>query len=148
VDYEKWASGLYKDELIGQAVIVEGYISKYPTTGAITANVGVFGIPNSPKIRVYVSQYSNDDLKQKSMRGGGNAHQLALDMTFRMVPVLAPLSMRDQIYALTNQQKVKVYGVVKQTKVGFGLGARIIRKRMSTMLPIFVEADRIEIAQK
>ncbi|MES9834221.1 MAG: hypothetical protein ABW139_18445 [Candidatus Thiodiazotropha sp. DIVDIV] len=147
VDYEKWASGIYNEEFIGQAVIVEGYINKRPA-GGITPYQGAFGMFKSPRISLFVSQYSYDDIRQTSMRNGGSAHQESTEMISRMVQVSAPISMRDRIHVLKNRQKVKVYGVVKQIGSGIGPWSRIYRRVRSATIPIFVEADRIELAQK
>jgi hypothetical protein len=105
IDYKKWTSGLYNDEFVGKAVIVEGYIQKQVLTS------GLFGRPSS-EISLYVFQYSHDQIRRASINGSKNTHNKTNDMIRSMIPVSAPKSMRDQIYSLNDQDKVKIYGVV------------------------------------
>ncbi|MCG7866448.1 MAG: hypothetical protein JAY74_08750 [Candidatus Thiodiazotropha taylori] len=143
VDFEKWSSGIYNDEFIGMPVVVEGYISK----ALLGSPIGGFHLFKKPRIRFSVSQYSTEDIRKTRMRGDPNAHIESTEMAFRNISISAPKFMKDQVYALKNKQKIKVYGVVKQTSLGWGIGARIYRRKMADVIPIFVEADRIEVAK-
>lgn len=145
VDFEKWSSGIYNDEFIGMPVVVEGYISK--SLLGIRSLAGSGNLFKKPRIRFSVSQYSTEDIRKTGMRGDPNAHIESTEMVFRNISISAPNFMRDQVYALKNKQKIKVYGVVKQISTGYGPWARIYRRKMANTLPIFVEADRIEVAK-
>lgn len=130
VDYKKWVSGLYADEFIGKAVIVDGYIQK--STVGKTSMMGLLGRVGSD-IDFHVLEYSHDQIRENAQKRGANSYSSAMEMVHSMIPVTAPKSMRDQIFATNNGQKVRIYGVVVNP--------------FASISTIRVKAERIETVQ-
>jgi len=142
MDFQKWSSGLYGDQFIGKPVIVEGYFMKLQGMAghAIQAS----------DINFYVIEKSiaqQQKAAQQAARRGAPTYQP--DAQPGLVSITAPLSMRDVIYSIQDQQRVRVYGVVVEPLSKYALPASW-RSVMATQLPtspLQVRADQIEIVR-
>jgi hypothetical protein len=124
VDFRKWASGMYADEYVGQYVVVDGY---YLRTGMGSMNQGGM-------INFAVKSMSAAQIVKASQRDPLSM----MDRSSEIIVVQAPLAMRDQIFGLRPEQRIRVYGrAINQ------LGSSVFTRQVTSSV-LFVQASRIE----
>ena len=126
VDFKKWASGMYADEFFGKAVVVDGHVMKSPAYGSIQSS-----------ITFYVREKSLDQVRRLAR----TSHIEATNEIMQFVTISAPLSMRDTVFQLSDDQRVRVYGVVVNPYARSALTGQV------TMSALQVQADRIEVVR-
>jgi hypothetical protein len=130
VDFKKWASGMYPDEFFGKAVVVDGYFFRAPYAGQIGSD-----------IHFSVMERSQAQIQRAARRAAMHGNYAATMTDFATIPVSAPLSMRDTIYPIKNNQHVRVYGVVVNPY------STSIFTRQVVASSLLVKADRVEVVR-
>lgn len=126
IDFKKWTSGMYADQFLGKAVVVDGYFRKAPTAGAVMSD-----------IFFVVGKYSIPQMQDLERRSPG----AIIHAVHEQIPISAPLSMRDTVFALSNDQRIRVYGVVVNP-----FSTSVFTKQV-VMSTLRVNADRIEVVR-
>ena len=122
VDIRKFASGMYPDAFFGKNVVVEGF---FHSGSASEYNI-MYSAPS--RILFFVKDWTMADLPR-----------MAGTLPSEGVPVFAPLSMRDAVYPLQEDQRIRVYGNVMANR----LTSRATGELLSRTL--YVRPDKIEV---
>jgi hypothetical protein len=131
VDFKKWNSGMYADEFIGKPVLVEGYFQKNPMAGSYQGSDIIFSV---------LEKSSSQMVRLQQRWAAGDRTESVTDM-LSLITVTAPLAMRDVIYPIRDEQRVRVYGVVVNPYATSVFTGRVV------MSALTVRADRVEIAR-
>jgi hypothetical protein len=132
VDFKKWHSGMYADEFFGKAVVIEGYFGKNP----------IASMYQGSDITFFVREKSISQLQQAAQRAAMRGAPMSpLDTQLMPISITAPLAMRDVIYPIQDEQRVRVYGVVVNPYMQSAL------TRQVTMSTLQVRAERVEVVR-
>lgn len=128
VDFAKWASGLYPDEFFGKSVVVDGYYNRSPLAGM---NI-------SDSISFSVSEKSTQELQREAMASARRGEYIGLS-EIHVIPVVAPISMRDTFYKLQPGSRIRVYGQVINPYSRSVFHGRVVSSSLQ------VQAQRVQV---
>ncbi len=120
-DFKKYSSGLYTESYVGKFFVVDGYYREMPLIAtAYTQGRNWIDVIIVPPI------------------GGTREEMMMQASNPRFISGTAPLSMRDQIIGLKQDQPIRVYGTVQQFG-GTGLGRVFNSYTISSSLALVVQ---------
>lgn len=122
---------MYADEFFGKDVVVEGYMHKSP--------VAQYSVKS--EIILFIYEKSLQQIKMDAQNAAASGNMTPDLMRFKQITVSAPLSMRDQIYPLNDDQKVRVYGVVVNPYSKSIFTQQVVSSHLT------VKAEKIEVVE-